>query len=257
MDLVEKTAIVTGAGQGIGKAIARQLAQEGATVLVNDLVAERVDAVATSLQNEGLSAVAFAADVSDESAVQAMVNYALAKWEQIDILVNNAGYLRLSLVVDMTLQEWEKVFAVDSRGVFLCCRAVLPSMIERRYGRIVTVSSVAAHITRPKEAHYCAAKAAATQFTKVLAFEVAKYGITANVMCPGITATEMVTETLAKDPAAREGWQASVLMGDFARVEDQAEAVVFLASDRAQHITGQVISVDGGQSLNWVHGAKF
>jgi NAD(P)-dependent dehydrogenase (short-subunit alcohol dehydrogenase family) len=257
MDLIEKTAIVTGAGQGIGKAIVRRLAQAGARVLVNDLVAERAKAVATVLQDEGLSAVAFAADVSDESAVQAMVDYVLAEWGQIDILVNNAGFLRLSLVVDMTLEEWENVFAVDSRGVFLCCRAVLPSMIERHYGRIVTVSSVAAHITRPKEAHYCAAKAAATQFTRVLAFEVAKYGITANVLCPGTTATKMVTENLAKDPVAREGWQASVLMGHFARVEDHAEAVVFLASERARHITGQVISVDGGQSLNWAHGTKF
>jgi NAD(P)-dependent dehydrogenase (short-subunit alcohol dehydrogenase family) len=157
----------------------------------------------------------------------------------------------------MTLEVWENVFAVDSRGVFLCCRAVLPSMIERYYGRIVTVSSVAAHITRPKEAHYCAAKAAATQFTRVLAFEVAKYGITANVLCPGTTATKMVTENLAKDPVAREGWQASVPMGHFGRVEDQAETVVFLATDRARHITGQVISVDGGQSLNWAHGTKF
>ena len=105
MDLVEKTAIVSGAGRGIGKAIARQLAQEGATVLVNDLVAERADAVATALQDEGLSAVAFAADVSAESAVQAMVEYALAEWGQIDILVNNAGYLRLSPVVEKTLSS--------------------------------------------------------------------------------------------------------------------------------------------------------
>jgi NAD(P)-dependent dehydrogenase (short-subunit alcohol dehydrogenase family) len=228
MQLTGKTAIVTGAGQGIGKAIAEGLAQEGAAVLVNDLVTEKTEAVAGALQADGLLAIPFAADVSNETSVQAMINHALAEWGQVDILVNNAGYLQMSLIVDMTLEEWEQVFAVDARGVFLCCRAVLPSMIKRRYGRIVTVSSIAAYVTRPKEAHYCAAKAAATQFTRVLAYEVAQYGITANVLSPGTTATELVTD-----------------------------AVVFLASDRARHITGQVITVDGGQSLNWLHGTDY
>jgi NAD(P)-dependent dehydrogenase (short-subunit alcohol dehydrogenase family) len=256
MQLAGKTAIVTGAGQGIGKAIARRLAQQGAAVLVNDLLADRAETVASALRADNLPAIAFAADVSDEAAVQAMTDHALAEWDRVDILVNNAGYLRLSWVVDMPLEEWEQVFAVDARGVFLCCRAVLPSMIERRYGRIVTVASIAAYVTRPKEAHYCAAKAAAVQFTRVLAYEVAQYGITANVLCPGTTATEMVTETIIKDPVARGEWQASIPMGDFARLEDQADTVVFLASDQARHITGQVISVDGGQSLNWVPGIK-
>ena len=118
-----KTAIVTGAGQGIGKAIAERLAQEGATVLVNDLVAKKGKSVASALQADGLSAISFAADVSDEASVQAMVDHALTELGQIDILVNNAGYLRLSLIVDMTLEEWEQVFAVDSRGVFLCEQA--------------------------------------------------------------------------------------------------------------------------------------
>jgi NAD(P)-dependent dehydrogenase (short-subunit alcohol dehydrogenase family) len=256
MTLSGKTAIVTGAGQGIGKAIARTLAEEGAAVLVNDLVAERAEAVASALRDDNLLAIGYGADVSDEAEVQAMTDRTLAEWERIDILVNNAGYLRLSLVVDMSLEEWDRVFAVDARGVFLCCRAVLPSMIDRRYGRIVTVSSIAAYVTRLKEAHYCAAKAAALQFTRVLACEVAQYGITANAVCPGVTATELVTETTLKDPVAKEAWQASVLLGDFARLEDQANAVLFLVSDRAQHITGQAIAVDGGQSLNWAPGIK-
>jgi meso-butanediol dehydrogenase/(S,S)-butanediol dehydrogenase/diacetyl reductase len=256
MQLTGKTAIVTGAGLGIGKAIARELAQEGASVLVNDLVAEKAEDVATTLRSDNLSAMAFAADVADEAAVQAMIDYALQEWGHIDILVNNAGYLQMSLIVDMTLEEWERVFAVDARGVFLCCRAALPSMIKQRFGRIVTVSSIAAYVPRPKEAHYCSAKAAAAQFTRVLAYEVAQYGITANVLCPGTTDTELVSATLAKDPVAREGWRASVLLGDFAQVEDQAYAVSFLVSDRARHITGQLISVDGGQSLNWAHGTK-
>jgi 3-oxoacyl-[acyl-carrier protein] reductase len=257
MQLAGKTAIVTGAGRGIGEAIARGLAQEGAAVLINDLAAENAEAVASALRDDGLSAIAFPADISDEAAVRALADHALAEWNQIDILVNNAGYLRTSLVVDMSLDEWERVFAVDARGVFLCSKAVLPSMIERRYGRIVTIASIAAYVTRPKEAHYCAAKAAAVQFTRVLAYEVAQYGITANAVCPGTTATELVTTTLLKDPVALEGWRASVLMGDFARVEDHADTVVFLASDRARHITGQLISVDGGQSLNWLHGTKY
>ena len=257
MQLVGKTAIVTGAGQGIGKGIAQKLAQEGAAVLVNDLAGEKAEAVAASLQANDASVLAFAGDVSDETSVKAMVATALAEWGKVDILVNNAGYLRMSSIVDMTLDEWERVFAVDARGVFLCSREVLPSMIERRCGRIITVASIAAWVTRPKEAHYCAAKAAAVQFTRVLAYEVARHGITANVLCPGTTATEMATETLAKDPVAQEGWRASVLMGDFARVEDQADAVAFLASDQARHITGQVLSVDGGQSLNWMHGTTY
>ena len=130
-------------------------------------------------------------------------------------------------------------------------------MIERQYGRIITVSSIAAYVTRPKESHYCAAKAASTMFTRVLAFEVAQHGITANVLCPGMTMTKMVTENLAKDPAIRKRWEASLLMDDFVNVEDHGETALFLASDRARHVTGQVISVDGGQSMNWVHGIDF
>lgn len=257
MLLEDKTAIVTGAGQGIGKAIARGLAQEGAAVLVNDLIGDKAEAVAGALRGDGFTATSFVADVSDEGAVQSMVDRALGEWGQVDILVNNAGYLRMSPVVDMTLEEWERVFAVDARGVFLCCRAVLPSMIGRGYGRIITVASIAAYVTRPKEAHYCAAKAAALQFTRVVAYETARYGITANVLCPGTTETEMVSKTLATEPEAVAGWQDSVMLGDLARVEDQAHAVAFLASDRAKHITGQVLSVDGGQSLNWLHGTEF
>ena len=254
---MKKTILITGSSRGIGKAIAEAFAREGATVLINDLAAEKTEAVASALEADGLSATPFVADVSDEASVQAMIDHALTEWGQVDILVNNAGYLQMSLIVEMTLEEWERVFAVDARGVFLCCRAVLPSMIKRRYGRIVTVSSIAAYVTRPKEAHYCAAKAAATQFTRVLAYEVAQYGITANVLSPGTTATGLVTTTLAQNPVAREGWRNSVLLGDFARVEDQADAVVFLASDRARHITGQEITVDGGQSLNWLHGTDY
>lgn len=257
MLLEDKTAIVTGAGQGIGKAIARGLAREGAAVLVNDLIGSRAEAVAAVLREDGFAATAFVADVSDESAVRSMVDHVLARWGRVDILVNNAGYLEMSPVVDMSLEEWERVFAVDARGVFLCCRAVLPSMMELRYGRIVTVASIAAYVTRPKEAHYCAAKAAAVQFTRVVAYEMAEYGITANVLCPGTTETEMVSKTLATEPQAMAGWQDSVMLGDLARVEDQAHAVAFLASDRAKHITGQVLSVDGGQSLNWLHGTEY
>jgi len=257
MVLAGKTAIVTGAGNGIGKAIVERLAREGASVLVNDLVAADAEKVAAELEGEGLSAVPFAADIADEKAVQTMIDCAQSQWSKVDILVNNAGFIRLSAIVDMALEEWERVFAVDATGVFLCSRAVLPGMMERRYGRIVTVSSIAAQVTRPREAHYCAAKAASVQFTRVLAFEAAPYGVTANVLCPGTTATQMVTENLAKDPAVLKKWRESVLTGDFARVEDHAETALFLASDRSRHITGQVISVDGGQSLNWVHGVKL
>lgn len=257
MLLDKKTAIVTGAGQGIGKAIVTRLAQEGASVLVNDLAADKAEAVAASLRGQGFSARAHAADVSDEASVRGMVNGALNEWGRVDILVSNAGYLRLSAVVNMSLEEWEQVFAVDSRGVFLCSREVLPGMIARGSGRIITIASIAAYVTRPLEAHYCAAKAAAVQFTRVLAYEVARHGITANVVCPGTTVTEMVTATLARDPGAMDGWRSSVLTGDLAEVEDQTGIVAFLASDEARHITGQVIAVDGGQGLNWVHGAKF
>jgi len=167
MLLDKKTAIVTGAGQGIGKAIVTRLAQEGASVLVNDLAADKAEAVAASLRGQGFSARAHAADVSDEASVRGMVNGALNEWGRVDILVSNAGYLRLSAVVNMSLEEWEQVFAVDSRGVFLCSREVLPGMIERRSGRIITIASIAAYVTRPLEAHYCAAKAAAVQFAGV------------------------------------------------------------------------------------------
>ena len=257
MLLQDRIAIVTGAGRGIGKAISRGLAQEGATVLVTDLVEVSAESVAGGLRDEGLRAEALTTDVSDEASVNAMARHALHKWGKIDILVNNAGYLQVSLIVDMQLEEWEKVFAVDARGVFLCSRAVLPAMIERRYGRIVTVSSIASYMARPKEAHYCAAKAAAAHFTRCLAFEVARYGITANVLCPGITRTRMVEDDLATDPGAQARWLASVPLGDFAQVEDHADAVVFLASEHGKHITGQPLSVDGGQGIAWMHGFEY
>ncbi len=240
MNVKDRVAIVTGSGQGIGEGIARVLAAAGAKVVVNDLVPEKVDAVASAL-----GAVGHAADVSNADGVAGLVTAALDAHGRVDILVNNVGMARDGWLAKMSEEDWDTVLQVNLKSQFLTCRAVAPHMMEQEYGRIVNISS-RAWLGGPGQANYAASKGAVISLTRTLALEMARYGITANVVAPALVDTplfrglkEEVQERLVKTiPAKRIGTP-----------EDIGNAVLFLASDEASYVTGQTLYVCGGRSL--------
>ncbi|WP_131738961.1 2,3-dihydro-2,3-dihydroxybenzoate dehydrogenase [Actinomadura roseirufa] len=248
-------ALVTGAGQGIGAAVARALSEGGAAVAVLDRDGPRAEAVAGSLPGPG--AAACVADVGDAGAVERAVERAERDLGPVGILVNVAGILRPGAAVELTEDDWAATLAVNATGVFLSSRAVARRMVPRRAGTIVTVGSNAARVPRAHLAAYAAAKAAAAQFTRCLGLELAQYGIRCNVVSPGSTDTAM-QRALWPDPGAGlrsaiEGdpgaYRAGIPLRRIADPEDVADAVCFLVSDRARHITLHDLYVDGGASL--------
>ena len=247
MDFTGKVAIVTGSGRGIGKAIAMKLAENGATLVINDLGdSAPAEQTVAEIKNLNRQAMAIMADVSSSVDVTKMMETAIATYGKVDILVNNAGITRDQLTMKMTDEEWDKVLAVDLKSVFLCTRAVLRPMLKQRSGRIISMSSVAGIIGNAGQANYAAAKAGIIGFTRTIAKEVASRGITVNAIAPGFIDTPM-TETL---PAERkQALLANIPLGYLGTPRDIAETVAFLASEEARYITGQVITVDGGISL--------
>ena len=247
MDFTGKVALVTGSGRGIGKAIAMKLAENGATLVIND-VGDNAPAEQTvaEIKNLNRQATAVMADVSSSPDVARLVDTAIATYGKIDILVNNAGITRDQLTMKMTDEEWDKVLAIDLKSVFLCTRAVLRPMLKQRSGRIVSMSSVVGIIGNAGQANYAAAKAGIIGFTKTIAKEVASRGITVNAVAPGFIDTPM-TQVL---PAERkQTLMNNIPLGYLGTPRDIAETVAFLASEEARYITGQVITVDGGISL--------
>lgn len=241
--LQDKTAIVTGGARGIGQAIAASLAREGCDILVGD-VRSAQDTIET-ITGLGRKAVEVRVDVSKSREVNEMVNKALAEFGSIDILVNNAGISPLKGAVEMTDEEWHKMIDTNLSSAFYCCRAVLPSMIKRQSGRIINNASIAgAAFAFPQGSHYAAAKAGMVGFTRSLAKEVAQYGITVNAVGPGVIETELSRAGTGLATCARY-----IPMGRLGLPEDVAPVVVFLASDEARWITGQIIFVDGGTTL--------
>ena len=240
MNVKDRVAIVTGSGQGIGEGIARVLAAAGAKVVVNDLVPEKVDEVASAI-----GAVGHAADVSIVEGVESLVAAALDAHGRVDILVNNVGMARDGYLAKMSEEDWDTVLQVNLKSQFLTCRAVAPHMMEQEYGRIVNISS-RAWLGGPGQANYAASKGAVISLTRTLALEMARFGITANVVAPALVDTplfrgldEEVQERLVKTiPAKRIGTP-----------EDIGNAVLFLASDEASYVTGQTLYVCGGRSL--------
>ncbi|MBB5937406.1 2,3-dihydro-2,3-dihydroxybenzoate dehydrogenase [Streptomyces zagrosensis] len=253
-ELAGRIALVTGAGQGIGEAVARTLADRGARVAAIDRNAEGI----TLLEKEYGAAriVAHTADVTDSAAIDAVVDTVEAAIGPIGILVNVAGVLRPSRVADLTDQDWNDTFAVNTTGVFHTCRAVTRLMSERRSGCVVTVGSNAAGVPRTSMAAYAASKAAATMFTKCLGLELARSGVRCNVVSPGSTDTAMQRQ-LWTDPQAPlrvidgdpASYRVGIPLGRIAEPSDIAEAVAFLVSDRARHITMHDLYVDGGATL--------
>ena len=247
MMLEGKTALVTGASRGIGKAIALRLAEEGATIAINFAgnvaAAEEVKA---AIEADGGKAILVQADVSDSAAVDAMVKTVVDNFGGIDILVNNAGITRDGLLMRMKEEDWDAVLNTNLKSIFLCTKAVSKLMMKKRSGRIVNMSSVVGVNGNAGQANYSAAKAGAIGFTKSMAKELAGRGITVNAIAPGFIQTDM---TAVLPEAVKESMAKSIPLGRLGAPEDIAGTVLFLVSDCASYITGQVINVDGGMVM--------
>jgi 3-oxoacyl-[acyl-carrier protein] reductase len=241
-----RKAIVTGAGRGIGRAIALAFAAEGAEVAVWDREAETAEAVAREIGGNGTVAVPIIGDVSNEGAVERGVAAAARRLGRIDILVNDAGIGTASPLAAMPAALWDETIAVNLRSVFLCSRAVLPGMVERGWGRIISISSQLAYKGAPERTHYAAAKAGILGFTRALALEVAQSGVTVNAICPGPIDTDMLRDGPA-DLRARI--LAGVPLGRFGRVDEVAPAAVFLASDEGSYFLGAALHPNGGDVM--------
>ncbi|HDN84807.1 MAG TPA: 3-oxoacyl-ACP reductase FabG [Candidatus Aerophobetes bacterium] len=241
----DKKAAVTGAARGIGRAIALKLAREGADVIVADINLEGVQKVAEEIKNMGRKAVDLKVDVSIKEEAEKIINTAKDELGRLDILVNNAGINRDAMLHKMSDEDWEKVLAVDLTGVFFCTRAAAKLMRDQGYGRIINISS-ASWMGNIGQANYSAAKAGVVGFSKTAARELARKGITVNVICPGFIDTEM---TRAVPDKVRAKIMEKIPMGEVGKPEDVANAVAFLASDEARYITGAIIDVGGGMVL--------
>jgi NAD(P)-dependent dehydrogenase (short-subunit alcohol dehydrogenase family) len=235
-------ALVTGSGRGIGRATAASLLARGARVVINDLDADRAIATAGEL---GANAVAIPADVSSKISVSEMVNAIVERFGRLDVLVNNAGMDHAAPITDIEEDEWDRFMAVNLKSVYLCSRAVLPAMIERQWGRIVNVSSLVARQGALNGGiHYATTKAGMLGFTRTLARQVAKHGITVNAVAPGVIDTELIRENVA--PATREQLIKAIPLGRIGTIKNVGDTIAFLASDEAEYITGATIDINGG-----------
>lgn len=252
-----KVALVTGAAGGIGEAVVRALAARGVAVALVDRNADRLEEIAKDLRSEGGRAEAFAADVTDSAEVEAVIEGVERQLGPIDYLVNGAGVLRLGQARELTDQDWATTFAVNTTGVFFVSRAVVNRMVERgQRGAVVTVASNAAGTARVDMSAYSASKAAATMFTKCLGLEVSKFGIRCNVVAPGSTDTPMLSSLWEDSSAAQasidgvaSAYRVGIPLGRIAQPSHIADAVLFLLSDQAAHITMHDLTVDGGAAL--------
>ncbi|MBU2535050.1 MAG: 3-oxoacyl-ACP reductase FabG [Chloroflexi bacterium] len=245
MRLKKQVAIVTGAGQGIGRAIALTLVREGATVVVNDIDLEKAEKVAEEIYAQGGQALPVQADVSKAKDVDILVKKTLDSYKRVDILVNNAGVAKMTRLLELTEAEWDRTMNINIKGQFLCSKAVIAQMIKQKRGKIVNIASLAAHIGAPGLAAYGASKGGVVQLTKALAVELGKYNIMVNAVSPGLTMTELIKSAVKDRPDFIEGMD-RIPLRRAAEPEDIANAVLFLASSESDYITGQVLIVDGG-----------
>jgi len=241
--LNHQIAVVTGAGRGIGRAIALKFAAEGADVVCVSRTAENSDKVAAEVRALGRQAWAFAVDVADSSAVNTAADSILKATGKVDILVNNAGVTRDGLLMRMSDQDWDAVLDTNLKGAFLFTKAFTRAFLKQRSGRILNIASVIGLIGNAGQANYAASKAGLIGFTKSVAKELASRGITVNAIAPGFIETDMTT---VLKPEMKQALLAQIPLASFGQAEDIAHAALFLASHEARYITGQVLSVDGG-----------
>ncbi|MGQ9512546.1 3-oxoacyl-[acyl-carrier-protein] reductase [Thermodesulfitimonas sp.] len=247
MYLNGRVAIVTGGSRGIGKATALALARAGADVVINYVSrASEAEAVVAEVKGLGRGAAAYRADVSQAGEAAALIDFALSTFGRLDVLVNNAGITRDGLLLRMKDEDWDAVVGVNLRGAFNCTRAAARAMVKARWGRIINISSVIGLTGNAGQANYAAAKAGIIGFTKAVARELGSRNITVNAVAPGYIVTEM---TAGLPEGVKERLRERIALGRFGEPEEVANVVVFLASDLARYITGQVIVVDGGMTL--------
>ncbi len=251
MRLAGKTALVTGGSRGIGKAIVWALAREGAKVaFVYHSNKEAADKLVSDLELDQCEAIAFQADVRDKPAADDVVNQVIEKWEKIDILVNNAGVIQDSLLAMMTAEQWQSVIDTNLSSVFNFAQAVTRPMMSARSGRIINMSSVAAHYGNSGQCNYAASKGGIEGFTRCLATELARRGVTVNAIAPGFIETDM---TEAVRNAAGDQIKKAVPVRRLGTPDDIANGVLFLASDESSYITGHTLVIDGGLTLGGMH----
>ncbi|QOV21930.1 3-oxoacyl-[acyl-carrier-protein] reductase [Anabaenopsis elenkinii] len=241
-----QVAIITGASRGIGRAIALELATQGASIVVNYASSsDAADAVVAEINAAGGQSIALKADVSKVEEVEALFNATMGKFGRLDILVNNAGITRDTLLLRMKPEDWQAVIDLNLTGVFLCTRAASKIMLKQRSGRIINISSVAGQMGNPGQANYSAAKAGVIGFTKTIAKELASRGITVNAVAPGFIATDMTSKLSNTEDILK-----FIPLGRYGQPEEIAGMVRFLAADPgAAYITGQVFNVDGGMVM--------
>ena len=244
MDFTDRTVIVTGGTRGIGKAVALAFTRQGARVAV---IYGSDDQSAADMQVEletgGASFLVLKGDVASPQAVDHMIGSVLQEWQRVDVLVNNAGIIRDNMLMFQPLADWNRVLDVNLKGTYLCCKAVIKHMVANRFGRIVNIVSPSGITGRAGQTNYAASKGAVIAFTKSLAREVARIGIGVNCVCPGVIATPLTDQL---DPQKLAEMRRMIPMGRVGTPQEVADAVLFLASDLATYITGQVLIVDGG-----------
>ena len=243
LSLTGKVALVTGAAQGIGKAVALVLARNGADVIVSDINLEKAEETVKEIEASGRNAMAIRVDVANSGDVERMVQTVMERFGHIDILINNAGIARDKLILRMTEEDWDAVLNINLKGTFNCTKAVVRHMSKQRSGKIVNIASVVGEMGNAGQANYSASKAGVIGFTKTIAREFAQRGINVNTIAPGYIETPM-TEALPEK--AKEELKRMIPMERLGQPEDVAEAVLFLVSEASSYITGQVLNVNGG-----------